>query len=75
MKDGWKTTEFWIGLFGAVLVCLNDQFGWGFDTNTIVAAVTMIVSYIASRTVLKARNGVDKAKIGGLSCENEKAIA
>jgi hypothetical protein len=75
MKEGWKTTEFWIGLFGVMLVFLNDQFGWEFDTNTILAAVTMIVSYIASRTVLKVRNGVDKTKLGGLSGEKEKAIA
>lgn len=62
MKEGWKTTEFWLGLFGATLVFSNDYFGWRFDTNTIIAAVTMIVSYIASRTVLKVRNGGNEVK-------------
>lgn len=62
MKEGWKTTEFWLGLFGAILIFLNDYFGWKFDTNTIVAEVTMVVGYIASRTVLKARNGGNEVK-------------
>ncbi|MGR3310673.1 MAG: hypothetical protein ACUZ77_07845 [Candidatus Brocadiales bacterium] len=65
MKEGWKTTEFWIGMFGVILVFLNDQLGLGFETNTVIGAVTIIVGYIASRTVLKngAKTNDEKGKI------------
>ncbi len=65
MKEGWKTTEFWIGMFGVILVFLNDQLGLGFETDTIIGAATMVVGYIASRTVLKngAKTNNEKEKI------------
>ena len=56
MKEGWKTTEFWMGLFGVIFIFLNEQLGWHFEAQTIISAVTMIVGYIASRTILKVKN-------------------
>lgn len=64
MKQGYKTTEFWLGLFGVIFVFLNEQLGWHLESQTIISAVTVIVSYIVSRTVLKSKNGgVDEKRI------------
>ncbi|MFQ5834299.1 MAG: hypothetical protein ACE5HR_00035 [bacterium] len=55
MKPGIRSSELWLGLFGAVLMYLNDFYGWGFDVKTIVGTVAIIVGYIVSRTVVKAK--------------------
>lgn len=57
MKEGWKTTEFWIGLFGVIFVFLNEQMDWHLEIQTVISAVTMIVGYITSRTILKFKSG------------------
>ena len=57
MKSGWKSTEFWAGLFGVIIVYANEKLALKLDTTTIVSIVTMITGYIASRTVVKLKNG------------------
>lgn len=57
MKQGWKTTEFWLGLFAVILVFLNDKLGLGLETQTIISMATVIMGYIGSRTIVKIKNG------------------
>ena len=53
MKTGWKTTEFWLGLVSVVLAYLNQSQGWNIPVAEIIAVAGVVISYIASRTVLK----------------------
>lgn len=55
MKAGWKTTEFWLGLFFVVFSYLNQQLGLGFDEFSVKSTMSVILGYIASRTFLKMR--------------------
>lgn len=65
MKDGYKTTEFWLTLVTTVLMVLVALGVIGEDqaqeieglVEPLVAAVIPIVLYIISRTVVKAFNG------------------
>lgn len=56
MKAGYKTSEFWLGLFAVVLPYLNKALDLGLDAPAIIAAVSSVVAYIVGRSVVKVVN-------------------
>lgn len=55
VKNGLKTSEFWVGLLGVIVVFLNTQLKLGLDTNSILSVAGMVGTYIVSRTAIKAK--------------------
>lgn len=63
MKEGVKTSEFWLPVGVAVISVMNAVLGLGMSDATIAAVAGTVVAYIASRGYLKAskpRNGPPK---------------
>lgn len=44
--DKLKSRKLWLALIGAALVVFNDQFGWGFSTDTLNKLVELVLGYI-----------------------------
>lgn len=63
--DKFKSRKFWIAIVTAVLLVVNDQFGIGFDEQTVTSVVTVVVGYILGQ------GAVDAAKV----YSGNKAIA
>lgn len=55
VKNGLKTSEFWVGLLGVIVVFLNTQLKLGLDTDSILSVAGMVGTYIVSRTAIKAK--------------------
>lgn len=55
MKEGIKTSEFWLVVTGAVITIANDGLGLGLDRETIMAFAAMIAGYAVSRGVAKVK--------------------
>lgn len=53
VKNGFKTSEFWLVVAGAVITIANDGLGLGLDRETIMAFAAMIAGYAVSRGVAK----------------------
>ena len=54
-KKGIKSTELYVGLLGVILTYLNTEMELNMPVSSIVSIAAMVISYIASRTWLKAR--------------------
>lgn len=54
MKNGIKTSEFWMSIVGAGLLIANKGLNLGIDEGTVTAFAAMIVSYVLSRSAVKA---------------------
>lgn len=55
MTQGMKSSEFWMGLFGAAVAFCNAQFGWGFTTEELLSFIGPLMAYVVSRGL--AKNG------------------
>lgn len=53
MKNGIKTTEFWLALIATIITFLNEQLGFNLPKEAILTIAGIIISYILSRTVVK----------------------
>lgn len=51
---GWKTTEFWATVAGALVTILNKAFNWNLPPDAIISIVGGIAAYVISRAVVKA---------------------
>lgn len=52
-KKGYKTTEFWFTLAGAIIVLINAGTGLDLDSESILALAGTIAAYVASRSYVK----------------------
>jgi hypothetical protein len=52
-KSGFRTSEFYLALIGAVLPVLNGTFGLNLPIEGLLSTAGVIVSYIFSRTAVK----------------------
>lgn len=52
--SGWKTTEFWATVAGALIAILNQAFNWHIPSETITQIVSGIAAYVIGRSVVKA---------------------
>lgn len=55
MKEGIKTSEFWLVVVGAVITVANDGLGLGLERETIMSFAAMIASYVGGRSYLKGK--------------------
>lgn len=53
IKDGFKTSEFWLVVIGALVTVANDGLGLGLERDTIMAFAAMVAGYAVSRGVAK----------------------
>lgn len=54
-KPGYQTSEFWLSIVSACLLVSNKGLGLGIDEGTVMAFAGMVISYVISRTVIKAK--------------------
>lgn len=54
VKAGIKTSEFWIGLVGAILVFLNSFFKWNVPVVDVLGVLGVIATYIWGRSKVKS---------------------
>lgn len=59
MKPGHKSSEFWGGLIGAIIIPILVKFEI-MDEQTAMASVGAIITYIVGRSWVKAKNGNGK---------------
>lgn len=52
-KKGYKTSEFWLTIIGAVIVIVNTTTGLDLDGESILGMLGAIAAYVASRSYLK----------------------
>jgi hypothetical protein len=52
-KQGYKTTEFWFTIVGALIVLVNAGTGLDLDSESILALAGTVAAYVASRSYLK----------------------
>lgn len=53
-EPGWSSTEFWMGVVGALVVLLGPHLGWSVSPSEQAALVTLIVSaYAIARGIRK----------------------
>jgi len=53
MEKGIKSSEFWLGLLGVILVYLNTALKLNIPVEAILSVVGLIVTYILGRTAYK----------------------
>jgi hypothetical protein len=59
MKQGWKTTEFWVTLVTALLVALNQSGILGaivLPIESIAGVIGVIAPYVLGRSVVKLKS-------------------
>lgn len=56
IKSGIKTSEFWVGVLAALLPFFDKFFDLRLPTEHILGSIGVIISYILSRTVVKAKS-------------------
>ena len=56
IKNGWKTSEFWFGLIGAVVIAVMKHLN-AMDDTTLQSIAGIIMTYIGGRSVAKVING------------------
>lgn len=54
MKQGIKTSEFWMAVVGAGLLIANKGLGLGIDEATVTNFAHLVIAYILARTGVKA---------------------
>ena len=54
MKEGIKTSEFWMSIVGAGLLIANKGLNLGIDEGTVTAFAGLVVSYVLGRSAVKA---------------------
>jgi hypothetical protein len=57
-----KSRKLWMAIFGALLPIINEEFGLGLNTETIIASVGAIVVYIAGQAHVDSKKGANNAK-------------
>ena len=55
VKQGLKTSEFWLALASAILAVFNEQFNLDIPVETVLAFAGVVVTYIGSRTLVKIK--------------------
>lgn len=58
VKDGIKTSEFWVTLISGIIVAVCNAFK--VDPQIRDAIIKLAVAYISSRTIVKASENVKK---------------
>lgn len=53
MKDGIKTSEFWVMLIVSNIMIFAKQLGWELDESTLLNITGMVIAYIGARTWAK----------------------
>lgn len=53
MKEGIKTSEFWMVVIGALITIANDGLGLGLDRETIMNFAIMVAGYAGGRGLAK----------------------
>ena len=54
-KPGYQTSEFWLSLVSAGLLVANKGLGLDIDEGTVMAFAGMVITYVISRAVVKAK--------------------
>mgnify|MGYP001579257722 CR=1 FL=1 len=53
MKNGWKTTEFWVTVAASAVAVLNQAFDWKIPTETVTQFIGAVAAYVLSRGLAK----------------------
>lgn len=69
----WLKPEFLTFVVGAVVVILNDRFGWGLSQEGVIAFFVTIGSYLLQQGIVNVKRGEDGA-FAGLSVNSRKLI-
>lgn len=57
IKDGVKTSEFWMGILGALIPVLNSGLGLHLPTEAIMSIAGIAIAYIFGRSIVKKGAG------------------
>lgn len=71
-KKGYKTSEFWLTIIGALVVLINATTGLDLDGESIIGIIGAIIAYVASRSYLKGHRVEALAMSEFRFPENEK---
>ena len=55
LKNGFKTSEFWVTIVTALVVFLNNKIGIGLSEGDVKSLVTVVLGYVASRAAAKLK--------------------
>jgi hypothetical protein len=62
--DKLKSRKLWMGIFGALLPIINEEFNLGLNTDTVIASVGAIIAYIIGQAHVDSKKvGADNAKL------------
>ena len=50
-----KSRKFWMGVVAAVLVLLNEAFGWDVPSDTVMAFAAIVISYILGESYIDGK--------------------
>ena len=53
LKDGFKTSEFWVSFFTAIGLLVLEQKGIQLDPTVLTGIISMVILYMASRLGIK----------------------
>ena len=54
IKKGFKSSEFYVAIIGAIIPVINKTFGLELDPNTIMSMIALCITYIGARSHIKA---------------------
>lgn len=72
-KMKWLKPEFLTFVVGAVVVLLNDRFGWGLTPEGVIAFFVTIGGYLIQQGIVNVKRGEDGA-FSGISVSSRKLI-
>lgn len=55
MKQGVKSSEFWMSLFAAAVMVANEGLGLGIPAESVMSLAGVAVSYVIGRSAVKAK--------------------
>ena len=58
VREGIKSTEFWVAVLVAAIMAANDWIGLGLSEDTITNLIWIVIGYIGSRTVVKGADAL-----------------
>lgn len=69
----WLRPEFLTFVVGALVVLLNDQFGWGLTQEGVIAFFTTVGGYLLTQGIVNVKRGQD-GTFAGVSVQSRKMI-
>lgn len=71
LKNGWKSSELWVGLFTVVFTFLCENLGWDIPKEAIIGTIAWAIAYIFARFGLKMRAVKIEADLKRLAVEKQ----